>query len=341
MSVRGSRLSRLLRLISLLRGPSAWTGKTLAEHFGTSRRNVQRDIAVLRLAGVPVVRDEEFGPNGSYRITKGWYFPHIPLSDQECLELSVLARTVEGHGLQLLDSVLSVRDKILDTLPPKQQDIVRDASALFDVLSTGTVNQAHCSKIMTSIQKALLTGCQIEGKYHAPHHKKTKQVCLQPRRVFLAGHSCWYLAACDNEDGMTKLFRLARFREVTVLKKPVTVKAEWSLKEMLGNAWTVFRGDREFHIEIEFDAEAGELVEEIRWHATQEIERLKDGRVLFRATVSGLEEVKFWVLGFGPRAKVLKPKQLVEEIRRLAREIELKYSPSTGRGNKGAADETT
>jgi len=326
MSVRGSRLSRLLRLISLLKGPSVWTGRTLAEHFGTSRRNVQRDIAVLRLAGVPVIRDLELGPSGSYRINRDWYFPHIPLSDQECLDLSVLAKTCEGQGLQLLDSVISVRDKILDTLPAKQQDIVRDASALFDVLSTGMVNQAHCSKIMTSIQKALLTGVQIEGKYHTPHGPKTRMLSLQPRRVFLAGgYGCWYLAAQDNKDGITKLYRLARFKQITVTNKPITVTEEWSLKESIGNAWTVFRGDQDWHIEIEFSPEAGDLVEEIRWHSTQLTERLSNGRVLFRATVSGLDEVKFWVLGFGPQARVNKPKQLAEEVRILVAQTLAQY----------------
>ena len=231
----------------------------------------------------------------------------------------MLAKTCEGQGLQLLDSVVSVRDKILDTLPAKQQDIVRDASALFAVLSTGMVNQAHCSKVMTAIQKALLTSRQIEGRYHTPHGPKTKMLSLQPRRVFLAGGcGCWYLAAHDNKDGVTKMYRLARFSEVKVTDKPLTVKQDWSLKESLGNAWTVFRGDRDWHIEIEFSPEAGELVQEVRWHSTQEVERLADGRVLFRATVSGLEEVKFWVLGFGPQAKVLKPRQLINEVRQLA-----------------------
>ena len=326
MSVRGARLSRLLRLISLLKGPSVWTGRTLAEHFGTSRRNVQRDIAVLRLAGVPVVRDAEYGESGSYRINRNWYFPSTPLSDQECLDLSVLAKTCEGQGLQLLDSVISVRDKILDTLPAKQQDIVRDASTLFDVLSTGMVNQAHCSKIMTELQKALLTGRQIEARYHTPHGPKTKSLILQPRRVFLAGgFGCWYLAAHDNKDAKTKLYRLARFKEVKVTNKPMTVKSEWSLKEALGNAWTVYRGERDWHIEIEFTPEAGELVQEIKWHSTQEVEPLADGRVLFRATVSGLEEVKFWVLGFGPQAKVLKPKKLADEVQELAAKTVAQY----------------
>jgi predicted DNA-binding transcriptional regulator YafY len=266
-----------------------------------------------------VGRDQELGPSGSYRINRDWYFPHVPLSDQECLDLSVLAKTCEGRGLQLLDSVVSVRDKILDTLPAKQQDIVRDASALFDVLSTGMANQAHCSKIMTTIQKALLTGVQIDARYHTPHGPKTKTLTLQPRRVFLGGgFGCWYLTAHDNNDGVTKLYRLARFKDVKLLNKPVTVPREWSLTEFIGNAWTVFRGDRDWHIEIEFCPEAGELVQEIRWHSTQKIESLPGGRVIFRATVSGLDEVKFWVLGFGPQAKVLKPKQLADEVRDLA-----------------------
>jgi predicted DNA-binding transcriptional regulator YafY len=320
MSVRGSRLSRLLRLISLLKGPSVWTGRTLAEYFGTSRRNVQRDIAVLRLAGVPVLRDQEYGPSGSYRINRDWYFPHIPLSDQECFDLSVLAKTCQSQGLQLLDSMVTVRDKILDTLPAKQQDIVRDASELFDVLSTGMVNQAHCSKIMITIQKALMTRRQVEGRYQTPHGSKNKVVTLQPRRVFLAGgYGCWYLAAHDNKDEVTKLYRLARFQDLKVTNKAIKVNPEWSLQEALGNAWTVFKGDRDWHIEVEFEAEAGEMVKEIRWHATQRTENLPGGRVLFRATVSGLEEVRYWVLGFGPAAQVRKPKELANEVRVLAK----------------------
>jgi predicted DNA-binding transcriptional regulator YafY len=61
------------------------------------------------------------------------------------------------------------------------------------------------------------------------------------------------------------------------------------------------------------------MVKEIRWHATQRTENLPGGRVLFRATVSGLEEVRYWVLGFGPAAQVRKPKELANEVRVLAK----------------------
>jgi predicted DNA-binding transcriptional regulator YafY len=41
---------------------------------------------------------------------------------------------------------------------------------------------------------------------------------------------------------------------------------------------------------------------------------LKDGRILFSMTASGKEEIKAWILSFGPKAKVISPTFLREEI---------------------------
>jgi len=51
--MRGRRLQRLLQVIALLRGPSSWNARRLAEHFNASRRNIYRDLAILELSGVP------------------------------------------------------------------------------------------------------------------------------------------------------------------------------------------------------------------------------------------------------------------------------------------------
>jgi len=154
--------------------------------------------------------------------------------------------------------------------------------------------------------------------------KQLLRVSLQPKRCFLAGQA-WYLVAHDNKDSETKLFRLAKFQELQLLEKLVTVNMNCSLRELLGNAWTVHRGDRDWHVEIWFAPEAADLVAETRWHHTQEIERQKDGSVIFRAVISGLDEIKWWVPGWGPRAKVLKPKELAEEVCSLANGIIDRY----------------
>jgi len=322
--MRGRRLHRLLQIIYLLRGPTSWNARRLAEHFQTSRRNIYRDLAVLELAGVPYHFDPDFGDGGGYRIRESFFFPHVGLTEQECLDLAVVTRLVESQSIPLLNEACHVRDKLLGTLPAKQQTLITEAAELFDMLSVGLADHSRCRHIMVELQQALLSRKQIGGTYRSPHQKRAVRLQLQPRRAFFAGQA-WYLAAHDNKSGETKLFRLARFQEIKMLDKAMTISPQFSLRDFLGNAWTVHRGDRDFHVEILFDAEAAPIVEECRWHHTQELETQNDGSLIFRATVSGLDEIKFWVLNWGPRATVLKPKELADEVRRLAQEILDRY----------------
>ncbi|MBI1374280.1 MAG: WYL domain-containing protein [Phycisphaera sp.] len=318
--MRGKRLNRLIQVISLLRGPGSWNARNLAEHFGTSRRNIYRDLAVLELAGVPYFFDPDFGEGGGYRIRPEWFFPPVGLTDQECLDLAVMTRVAEGRCIPLLDQVCEVRDKLLGTLPPKQQDLIRAAGELFEILNVGMAEHGHARKVMIVLQNALLTRRQINGTYYSPHEKRTVEVNLQPCRVFLCGQA-WYLAAHDVEDDKTKLYRVARFKKIELTDQPIDIEPEFSLREMLGNAWTVYRGERDYHVEIEFDPEIAELVAETSWHHTQRLEWRDDGALIFRSTVSGLDEIKNWMMQWGPHARVLKPKELAQEIRGLAEAI--------------------
>lgn len=136
------------------------------------------------------------------------------------------------------------------------------------------------------------------------------------------------VAAHDNKEGKVRLFRLSGFQSVKVLDKTMTVSSTFSLRDFLGCAWSVQRGERDYHVEIAFEPEAAAFIQERQWHHTQELEKQKDGSLIFRATVSGLDEIKHWVLGWGPRATVLKPKELADEIERMARETIERYSRS-------------
>lgn len=318
--MRGKRLSRLLQVISLLRGQKNWNTRTLAEHFSTSRRNIHRDLAVLELAGVPFYYDPQFGDGGGYQIKPTFWFPTIQLSSQECIDLAVLARGAEtGGGIPLLDSVSEVRDKLLATVSHEHQDTIRQASRLFEILTLRLSDHSRCRKIMVALQQSLLNRRQVEGLYESPHSKRTTKVHLQPRRVFLAG-GAWYAACFDNQKGTTRLYRLARFKELKLANNPMTISREFSLRDFLGNAWVAYRGSRDWQVEIMFDGSAAPIVAEVCWHQTQKLLPQKDGSLIFRATVSGLEEIKYWVLNWGPRAKVLKPRQLADEVCSLAQD---------------------
>jgi predicted DNA-binding transcriptional regulator YafY len=316
-SVRGIRLSRLLQIISLFRGVTSWNAPRLAERFNTSRRNIRRDLKVLREAEVPFDYDPDYGMGGGYRIRAGWFFPTANLSEQEGLDLAVLSLCAESGTIPLLQCAPDVRDKLMAVIPQNLRERIRNACKLFEVLNAGVPHHEERREIMVAFQQALLGRKQIDAVYGTPHQKGQRNLRLQPRRVFLIAHT-WY-AACDDHKGKTKLYRLARFKTAKVTNRAMTAPSEFSLREFLGNAWTVFRGDKDYEIEILFTPAAALLVAEVNWHHTQELIPKPDGSLIFHATVSGLDEIKYWVLQWGPRARVTKPLELAVEVNRLAR----------------------
>jgi predicted DNA-binding transcriptional regulator YafY len=92
------------------------------------------------------------------------------------------------------------------------------------------------------------------------------------------------------------------------------VPDNFDVRAFFGNAWSVYRGERAYDVEIEFTKEAAPLVAETTWHHTQEVHKQKVGCVRLAFQVDGLEEILWWVLGWAGRAKVIKPPELRDRI---------------------------
>jgi predicted DNA-binding transcriptional regulator YafY len=52
------------------------------------------------------------------------------------------------------------------------------------------------------------------------------------------------------------------------------------------------------------------------WHESQKVKKNGDGSLEITFRVAGLEEIKRWVLSFGPEAVVLEPPKLQEMVRK-------------------------
>ena len=76
------------------------------------------------------------------------------------------------------------------------------------------------------------------------------------------------------------------------------------------DAWDVIGDDTPVEIVIRFDPSVTQRVHETRWHPSQVEELEDDGSLLWRARVSGVLEIRAWVLGWGPAAEVLEPPEL-------------------------------
>ncbi len=80
------------------------------------------------------------------------------------------------------------------------------------------------------------------------------------------------------------------------------------------SSFGVFHGEP-VRVRIWFAADVAEYIAEKIWHDSQNIEPQEDGSIIFEAEVAGTEEIKFWVMKWGAKARVLAPESLREEIR--------------------------
>jgi len=91
------------------------------------------------------------------------------------------------------------------------------------------------------------------------------------------------------------------------------IPGEFSTFEFLKVPFGLFHG-KPITVKVVFDKELSDYIQRHTWHPSQKIKALKDGRILFSMTASGKEEMKAWILSFGPKAEVLLPKLLRDEV---------------------------
>ena len=69
---------------------------------------------------------------------------------------------------------------------------------------------------------------------------------------------------------------------------------------------------------------AGYIKEKI-WHESKQIHPQDDGSIIFEAEIAGTDEIRFWIMTWGSKAKILEPESLREEIRAEAEMMAKRY----------------
>ena len=79
------------------------------------------------------------------------------------------------------------------------------------------------------------------------------------------------------------------------------------------------------HIKLCFSKKVAGNVAEVIWHQTQKLTRFKDGTLHYEVDVDGLDEIKWWIIGYGDQVKVLSPAPLRKKIITMAQNIIKQY----------------
>ena len=313
-----SRITRILKILTTLQAEKNYSANKLAKMFGTSRRTIFRDLNELQAIGVPYHYDHA---TSSYSVDPEFFLPPIDLNLQEALSLLLLVGKAKDHiQSPFKGSTLMAAMKIKNNLPAK---IKRDCDIALRNISIQAAAQApmeHLDKIFAQLQNAIVNKREMSMCYHSLFEGRVINVNLCPYHL-LYNHRAWYVLGFVDLHNSIRTFKLNRIKDLKTLDKCFTENENFNVYDYLGNAWSMIPEGRIYDIKLRFLPKVAENVTEVQWHRTQKVTRNADGSAIAEFRVDGLEEISWWILGYGDQVQVLAPKALREKIVKTAKNM--------------------
>lgn len=303
-----SRICRLLKLIGLLQAGRGYNTDGLAEACTVSRRTIFRDLDLLRLAGVPLVFDDQQQRD---HIPGTYFLPPTNFTPDEALALLVLCNDLGGGSrLPFFEPAQRAAMKLAGSLPEKLREQLRATGDVVHVKLDPNNPLENSRPVFEQLLQAVGQRHCVRIRYQSLAEDKHISTRLQPYRLLFSRRS-WYVIGRASLYRGTRTFNLGRIRRLEVLDEPYQIPRGFALERYLRNAWHLIpeKGpDRE--VTVRFGKLVAQNVAEVVWHKTQQVRFRPDGSMDFQVTVSGIQEISWWILGYGDQAEVLDPPEL-------------------------------
>lgn len=322
--MKSKRIIRLVRLLRMLQDGKGRDTDGLAEACGVGRRTIFRDLETLRSAGVPL----EFDAKAKrYSIPRGTFGPPADLTADEALSLWALANSVGNQlHLPLYDAARTAVAKLVRNLPANERRKFRLTTRSIWFLPAKVSNLAVKSAVFQALIEAITKRRMVQIEYASLTEWERIVTELRPYQLLFNQRS-WQVVGRSSLHREVRVFNLARIESLTLLNQRFSVPRDFSMEQRIGNAWNMIpETGRDNHVVVKFGSLVAHNVAEVNWHKTQRTRFLPDGSLLFYATVSGLSEIAWWVLGYGDQAEVLQPAKLRRFIAGRVRKMAATYN---------------
>jgi predicted DNA-binding transcriptional regulator YafY len=307
------RTARVLQLAYLIASsPARYTRRALAQRFEISERMVTKDLSILRHGLLLDVRSSAEG----YYFRETPQLPPLHYSFPEALALLMAVQAAQQTpGVASPDLAAAVA-RLEALFPPEFLPLLRQAAHAGREQPVGEHGQ-HRQHMLNLLLRALVNLQKIDILYEtASRGGDISQRVVHPYAVMPYVRSWQLVAYCEKRQAVL-MFKVDRIQQVRILAENYRIPQEFNLHDYMGTTWGVLReeGNEEVEVQLLFDSQAGRWVAEEQWHASQRVEQLEDGRVLFAVRVAINAEFVKWILRYGRQVKVLEPAELAIRVR--------------------------
>jgi predicted DNA-binding transcriptional regulator YafY len=156
--------------------------------------------------------------------------------------------------------------------------------------------------------------------YRKPGQRETEIRIVDPCHLANINGE-WFLFAWCHLRKDIRTFAPARIQTVELTGQTFVRPARFSLEKRLRDSFGVQSGHEKHQVVIRFNELVSDYIREKKWHESQRLKELPDGGVELSLNLSGLAEVERWVLSWGGNARVLKPAELAQRVKKSAEHI--------------------
>ena len=315
---RGNQLIRQWRLLRAIE--SSRYGRTASELHDEvaelgSARTVYRDLEALQGAGFPLYQDDD----GRWRLlspSEGG--PTVPIQPTEMVALLLSEQAMAPlAGSELGEPLVRLRAKLESMLGPKARAYVeRLRGGLLATVSAPGDYTGHRTEL-EAIEHAIRDSRRLRLVHFAAHRGETLDRVVDPYGVWYIDGAL-YLVAYDRLRADHRKFLVDRIRSAIVLDETFTPDPGFDLQAYVGRGFRVWHGAIH-RVVVEFGLDLAHLPHERRYHRTQKLLDLPDGRCRVTFDAAGLPDLAAWVASFGGHVRALEPPELVEIVRGMHR----------------------
>ena len=303
------KIDRLIGILSVLLQKEKMTAPELAERFEVSRRTINRDIEDLCKAGIPIQTSQ--GTGGGISIMEGYRLDRTILTSKDMQ--MILA------GLRSLDSVSgsSYYCQLMEKIRTGSSEFISGRDSILIDLSSW-YGDSLTPKIET-IQDAVENRHLVRFQYYAPSGESERTV--EPYFLVLRWSS-WYLWGWCKDRKDFRMFKLNRMDRIQ--KTDESFECRNIAMPDLSNE-KIFPGGIKVKVLFEPD-QKWRLVEEFGPKCFTEYD---DGRLLFTGDYTDLGNLITWLMTFGDKAEVIKPREAREAISQMVKRMMKIYKEDT------------
>lgn len=289
------KIDRLIGILSVLLQKEKTTAPELADRFEVSKRTINRDIEDLCRAGIPIRTAQ--GVGGGISIMDGYRMDRTILTSKDMQ--MILA------GLRSLDSVSgsSYYGQLMEKIQAGSSEFITGRDSILIDLSSW-YRDSLAPKIEIT-QDAIGDRRLIKFRYYAPSGESERTV--EPYYLVFRWSS-WYLWAWCLKRKDFRLFKLNRMDGVQITEKNFECR-DATMPDLSNEK--IFPGGIKVKALFEAD-QKWRLVEEFGTSCFTEND---DGRLLFTADYTDMENLITWILTFGDKAEVIEPEEVRERVR--------------------------